>query len=1673
MKVVAPLAVSDDVLTSSSVAETDYPQWNSGTSYAKGSRVLRNDEHLVYESVVSTNLGNDPLLTVPSKWMIVGATNRWAMFDEAVGSTTDAVTSIVVVLTPGTLVDAIGILDTDAASVRVQVNVESVDIYDVTKPGVGSIEEPDSILFLDLPADIDAVITVTVEATGSGEPVAVGTLILGPLLDLGITEAGPTVGINDFSRRETDDFGVTTILERAWAKRMSVRTLVDTDTVDDVQARLAALRARPSLWIGEEQYDSLTIYGTYKDFSIDLQLETISFCTLTIEGLTKATEIQAVESPLSAFLTNETHTLAATPGGDVISYAGAAGTFRIFNGLADVSEFFELSTQANPQSLAVTYDEQDYSVTGGLDAGEPSATLTIRATGVAHFAGITLDKTFSLSKSTGGANAKLMTVISDRQVIAYDAAGAPSPTTQTTTFATNKQNTVAVVNWSITDAAGVPRTPVTTYLSAASGDSVTMSEPQFDAARNGTSGVIVTATLSDGVVITDSISVVRARSGANGVNALAAFLTNESHTVPADSGGNVTSYTGASGEFMVFSGTVDVSALFTLSSAANPQSLTVGYSGNDYSITGGLDAGEAGATLTIRATGSGAFAGITIDKVFSLAKSGAGAAGAAAKLMTALSDRQTIAYDETGAPTPSTQTTTFATNKQNTSGTVNWTIADANGVNRTPVTSYLSAASGDSVTMSEPQFDAARNGTSGVTVTATLVDGITLVDKISVVRVQKGATGAAGANAIVGFLTNEAHTVPADASGNVTSYSGASGDFTVFSGAANVSSLFSLSTLSNTQGLTIGYSSQTYTVTGGLDAGEPNAAVVIRATGSGAYAGVTLDKIFSLGKANAGANGANAKTLTVLSDRQTIAYDSAGNPTPSTQTTTFGTNKQNTTGTVNWTITDADGTPRTPVTTYLSAASGDSVTMSESQFNAARNGTSGVIVTGSITDGTTFSDRISVVRVQAGAAGAAGANAIVAYLTNETHTVPADAAGNVVSYTGASGNFTVFSGAANVSALFSLSTQSNSQGLTIGYAGQTYSVTGGLDAGEPTAAVVIRATGSGAYAGVTLDKIFTLSKANAGANGANAKTLTVLSDRQTIAYDSAGNPTPSTQTTTFGTNKQNTTGTVNWSLTDANGSPRTPVTTYLSAASGDSVTMTEAQFNSARNGTSGVIVTGSITDGSTFSDRISVVRVQAGANGADGSDGSDGVDGVTYFPWYAYADSADGTLNFTTGAPGNRGYVGFAVGTTSTESTNPAVYTWSRYVGPAAFGLAASAGAAYSGNKIFRTTAFSSAWDQAVWSTEAFRSGAYLSFVPTSVGAFMLGLNTDPITDQSYVTLDYALYPEGGTGNLFCSESSTITLISTWAPGDNLAIHYDNASVKYYKNGTVIRTVAAPADLLLYIDSAALLPGELATITAFTAAGPRGTNGTNGTNGDDGFSAIVVSVTVPAYSVPCTYSGAPLATAFDNAHGLITVRYEGGDVTASCTFAEVGQNACVGDINTSMDEIFAGAKGAYRVTSISADTATYTMSVSYTPPGGAAQSQTVTMQLAKAKGGPAAYSKNAPTVNTSIALPNNGGAGYSVDGFGNYSVSSGSGRMQIKAQYSFDNSTWNDIAGTTVTGDPAFVGEPSGVATSGFLDAATAGANDPVYLRLLATTFSGSPSLIGGTGQQSTTASWA
>ena len=77
-----------------------------------------------------------------------------------------------------------------------------------------------------------------------------------------------------------------------------------------------------------------------------------------------------------------------------------------------------------------------------------------------------------------------------------------------------------------------------------------------------------------------------------------------------------------------------------------------------------------------------------------------------------------------------------------------------------------------------------------------------------------------------------------------------------------------------------------------------------------------------------------------------------------------------------------------------------------------------------------------------------------------------------------------------------------------------------------------------------------------------------------------------------------------------------------------------------------------------------LIQGKDGADGKDGVPGKAGADGKTPYFHIAYADSSDGTINFSLDTPGSRKYIGSYTDFTQADSTNPAVYSWQLVQGP-------------------------------------------------------------------------------------------------------------------------------------------------------------------------------------------------------------------------------------------------------------------------------------------------------------------------------------------------------------------------------------------------------------------------
>ena len=158
------------------------------------------------------------------------------------------------------------------------------------------------------------------------------------------------------------------------------------------------------------------------------------------------------------------------------------------------------------------------------------------------------------SIGTTGANAKLLYLISDRQLITYDGTGTASPNVQTTAVSAISQNlSSTTLTVSMTDSNGTTLN-ASTYLSAAgylgasgntftmSGTSITLTQGAFTTARGSSYGVIITVSHADGV--SDKVSILKAQDGAagtNGVRGSKIFYGTASSWVDATADSTITS----------------------------------------------------------------------------------------------------------------------------------------------------------------------------------------------------------------------------------------------------------------------------------------------------------------------------------------------------------------------------------------------------------------------------------------------------------------------------------------------------------------------------------------------------------------------------------------------------------------------------------------------------------------------------------------------------------------------------------------------------------------------------------------------------------------------------------------------------------------------------------------------------------------------------------------------------------------------------------------------------------------------------------------------------------------------------------------------------------------------------------------------------------------------------
>ncbi|MDD4964930.1 MAG: polymorphic toxin type 44 domain-containing protein [Gallionella sp.] len=131
----------------------------------------------------------------------------------------------------------------------------------------------------------------------------------------------------------------------------------------------------------------------------------------------------------------------------------------------------------------------------------------------------------------------------------------------------------------------------------------------------------------------------------------------------------------------------------------------------------------------------------------------------------------------------------------------------------------------------------------------------------------------------------------------------------------------------------------------------------------------------------------------------------------------------------------------------------------------------------------------------------------------------------------------------------------------------------------------------------------------------------------------------------------------------------------------------------------------------------------------------------------------------------------------------------------------ASTSITLNGNSLSKTSG-TTGWNADAYSQNGLTGGAYISARVGQTNMYgMFGLNSEPTTDSSYTSLDYAWYSLP-TGVLQIYESGVLVgSFGTYTPTDVLSVVYEGSTIRYLKNGITQRSVATTAGRTFYLDT--------------------------------------------------------------------------------------------------------------------------------------------------------------------------------------------------------------------------------------------------------------------------------
>lgn len=282
MKVLAPITLTDAMLSSSTIAEPAAGEtaWVSAAAHTLGDQRIRATTHKVYEALI-THTGRTALPEVDTTyWLEIGPTAKWAVFDTEISTASTIVTPLTYVLRPG-FFNAIAFYGLDGTNISVSVKDAPagaviysysgdllslpMDWYDWA---FGPIKTRTKLILDGITPYPDAELTLTITAA-VGVTVGAGMIVVGDLrafmgeVDWGGVEYGVSAEPVNYSRISTDQYGTTRIVNGRSVTDMRGKVVMPRDAADYFLANVQEVLSTPCAWIATEAagYEGLNVFG--------------------------------------------------------------------------------------------------------------------------------------------------------------------------------------------------------------------------------------------------------------------------------------------------------------------------------------------------------------------------------------------------------------------------------------------------------------------------------------------------------------------------------------------------------------------------------------------------------------------------------------------------------------------------------------------------------------------------------------------------------------------------------------------------------------------------------------------------------------------------------------------------------------------------------------------------------------------------------------------------------------------------------------------------------------------------------------------------------------------------------------------------------------------------------------------------------------------------------------------------------------------------------------------------------------------------------------------------------------------------------------------------------------------------------------------------------------------